>query len=208
MGVVEVKGSLRALLGNEGVGDDEAGVALNDGQVGYVGAPDLVDAVRYLEEAGLHVELVLAPQAGIDGGGRLGSARHVLALLVEVPGSQIPDHLAILVDDLASVQEGRNEAALGIGKVVLRPEVEHGGLLPVLLHACLGRVLHGSVPAKLRIRRHGLPRQHEPCAQQGQFAECMHSYTSRHWILVQHLCCDFAVLDLKVDNLGRGALLL
>src|SRR5688572_9819117 len=55
-----------SLAGKERVEHDPARVALDEGNVGKVVAAYLVNAVGDLEQAVLHIELCVAPQARID----------------------------------------------------------------------------------------------------------------------------------------------
>ncbi|MNM79910.1 hypothetical protein D3C81_918580 [compost metagenome] len=110
------------------VEDDPAAVALDEGDVGDVVAAHLVDAVGDLEQAVLHVQLGVAPQAGVD---------RVRCLLVRADETRVaghvPDHPAIGVLDGQCVGFG-DEAAPGVLEIALvveRQALQHrriGGL--------------------------------------------------------------------------------
>ena len=99
-------------------------VALDQRHVGDVEPADLVDAGHHLEQAVLHVQPRLPPQAGVDGGGRL-------LLRQEAVGLETPDHAALRVRDPRMVDRA-HEAARGIVEirgVGKRQRLEHRGLL-------------------------------------------------------------------------------
>ncbi|MCY1219732.1 hypothetical protein D9M72_317180 [compost metagenome] len=122
----QVEGGLRGLAGYQRVEHDPAGIALHEGDVGQVIAAHLVDAVRHLEQPVLHVELGIAPQAGIDRvRGRLVQA-DVLLVLLHVPHGLARSVLdgelvgpcnqaALRVVEVRPVREGQGPEDLGIG---------------------------------------------------------------------------------------------
>ncbi len=71
----------------EGVDDDDARVALNDGHHREIEPSHLVDARHHLEQALLDQEVGLAPQAGIHGQRGLG--------LEESVRIDVPHHAAV-----------------------------------------------------------------------------------------------------------------
>ena len=71
--IVEVEGGPGGFRRDEGIDHNDAGIALDEIDVGGVGAPDLIDPVGHLEQAGVGQELGLAPEAGVDGLGRGGA---------------------------------------------------------------------------------------------------------------------------------------
>ena len=94
------------LPAGQGVDDDPARPALDQGHVGEVEAAQLPDAVGHLEQADVVVEQGLAPEAGVH--------RGRCRALDEIEGGEIPDDVAGFVPDLAA---GRgDEAALGVGE--------------------------------------------------------------------------------------------
>ncbi|MNI27713.1 hypothetical protein D3C73_814620 [compost metagenome] len=118
--VDEGQGCLGGVWRNEGVEDDPALVALDEGDVGEIETTDLIDAVGDLVQAVLHGKLGVAPQTGVDGiGGCLVQAYVGLVLL------QIPDNVALVILDGQGVRFG-DEAPLGIGEVLLVVERQAG----------------------------------------------------------------------------------
>ncbi len=80
VGEVEIERGLRGLGRDQRVDQDQAGGALDDGQVRQVHAAHLVDAVADLEEAVDGVELRLAPEARVHRVGRLRVLQEGVAL--------------------------------------------------------------------------------------------------------------------------------
>ena len=103
--------------GDERIDDDDAAAALDDRHVGDVEAAHLVDAVSNLEQAVVHVEPCLAPQARVDGIG---------SLLVRQEGVVLEavDHTALGVADLDLGQRA-DEASCRIRKIRPIAERQH-----------------------------------------------------------------------------------
>ncbi len=116
---IEREGGAGHFRRDERIDDDHAAVALDEGHVRDVEAAHLVDAVRDLEEAVVHVQPRLAPEARVHGGRRLrrGEERVV---------AQAPHHPALGVPDHHLGQAG-HEAAGGILEVL---RVGEGQRLP------------------------------------------------------------------------------
>lgn len=91
MVLVELKRSCSRLAGCEGVDDNDTLVTFDEGRVGKVEAPYLVDAVNNLEEPALRCKLGLAPQArvGLVGGVFLEEPVHIV----------IPHKMAVSIGD-------------------------------------------------------------------------------------------------------------
>ncbi len=85
---VQLHRGARALDRGQGVDHDDALVALDQRHVGDVEAAHLVDTGHHFEQAVVHVEARLPPQARIDGRGRLLFGQ-------EAVGLQAPDHPAL-----------------------------------------------------------------------------------------------------------------
>ena len=121
---VELEAGARDLRGDQRIDDDEAAVALDDRHVGDVEAAHLVDAVGDLEQAVVHVEPGLAPQAGVDRvGGLLGGEEGVVLERV--------DDAAVGVAELDLGQRG-DEAARGVlevGAVAEGQRIEEGSIV-------------------------------------------------------------------------------
>lgn len=94
----------------ERVDDDDAGVALDERDVGDVESPHLVDAGDYLEEPLDRIEARLAPQAGMD------RVRGVVAA-EEGECVGVPRHPAVPGADGAGLRFG-DEPAGGVGEVL------------------------------------------------------------------------------------------
>ena len=121
VGPVEREGRRRRLLGDEGIDDDDAVIALDEGHVREVEAAHLVDALGHLVEAVAGVELPLAPQARV---GRFGAGP-----LQEGPAVHVPDPAPVGVTDRHGLDAG-DEAPIGV--LEIGPVVEigwHGALL-------------------------------------------------------------------------------
>ena len=104
----------RALTGSERIDHDPAGPAFDEGHVGHVKATQLINPVDHLEQAGVGIELGVAPQAGIDRVGGLSLEKSV--------GIKIFEQCAVRGHDLA--RGFSDETALGIPKVLLIVELE------------------------------------------------------------------------------------
>jgi hypothetical protein len=100
-------------------------VAFDQGHVGHVEAPDLVNAVGHLVQAVLGGELGLPPEAGVCGGRAVG--------VEEVP-VHVPDDAAVRSLDDHRVERG-DEAPVGVLEV--RPILEtsaHPSALLAFVH--------------------------------------------------------------------------
>ncbi len=65
--VEELQASLGCFRGNERIDHNHTRIPFDEGDVREISASDLVNAVRNLEQARVHEELSLSPQAGING---------------------------------------------------------------------------------------------------------------------------------------------
>ena len=101
------RGSLRAGVGVE---CDQAGIALDEGDVGDVEAAHLEHARRDLEQTVDAVQARLAPQAGVDGGS-------TLFLVQKAIGALTPYDMAVAAQDLRVIGRA-DEAALRVGPVL------------------------------------------------------------------------------------------
>ena len=103
---------------------DPPSVALNEGNVGEVIAPHLIDAVRHLEETVVHVELCcVAPQGRIDCVRRgLVVADIGLVLL------QVPDNVTLVVLDGQMLGPSNQTAprVFEVGFVTERQRLQYG----------------------------------------------------------------------------------
>ncbi|MNJ26137.1 hypothetical protein D3C77_206030 [compost metagenome] len=109
----------------QGVEDNPAGPAFDEGHVGQVIATHLVDLVGDLEQAVLHVQLGHAPQARVDRIGRgLVDADEALV------GGHVPDHFAAGIADGQFLGLGDQPAlrVLEVLAVVEGQGLEHGGV--------------------------------------------------------------------------------
>ena len=123
--VDEGEGRLGGLRRDQRVEDDPPLVTLDEGDVGEIEAADLVNLVGHLEQAVLHVQLGIAPQARVDGiRRRLVQADVGLVLL------QIPHHVALVILDGEGIRFG-DEAAPGILEILL--VVEWQGVQHILV---------------------------------------------------------------------------
>ena len=121
---VEIQACPRDLHRDQGIDDDDASVAFEDRHVGEVEPADLVDAVRDLEEAVVHVQSRLPPQARVHGGRRLHFVEKRVVL-------ETPDDPAQRVLDLDR-REGREKATprvLEVLRVLERECVEQRAVL-------------------------------------------------------------------------------
>jgi len=106
------------LGGDERVDHDEPAIALDQRHVGDVVAAHLVETLGDLEQAVVHVEPGMAPQARIDGGRR--------GLLVEeAVVAQAPHHAALRVLDL-EVRQRAQQPAPGVLEVLRVAERQRG----------------------------------------------------------------------------------
>ncbi|MNT32228.1 hypothetical protein D3C72_1680980 [compost metagenome] len=118
---VQVEAGARGLHRCQRVDHDQAGIALDDRHVGDIEATDLVDPIRHLEQPVVHVQLRLAPQAGVHGGRRP-------VLLEEAIGGQRPNHIALGIADLGVIQRADKATARGleVTPVLERQLLQHG----------------------------------------------------------------------------------
>jgi len=112
MGTVEGQRRGGGLVRHQRVDDDDPGVALDDRHVGQVQAPDLIDAVGYLEQPVLGHELSLSPEARVRG-------RRAFGIHEVVPGA-VPHRAPVGVLDDRVVQGGDEPAGdiVEVGPVV------------------------------------------------------------------------------------------
>jgi len=112
--VVEIEREAGGFRRDQRVVDGDALLTLDDGQVGKVRPPHLIDTRNHFIEARFHQQLRDAPEAGVDG---IGRGRVVLDEAGEL--REVPDDPATLVLDDAVVGQSRDQAALGILEVQL-----------------------------------------------------------------------------------------
>src|SRR5262249_504953 len=80
--VIEVEAGPGSLYREQRINDDKTGFSFDDGHIGDVVAPDLKDAMRYLEKSVDGIKASLAPQTGVDGRGCLRALLEVECLCV------------------------------------------------------------------------------------------------------------------------------
>ncbi len=119
---VEGQRRRRGLGRDQRVDDDDPLLALDDVHVGEVEAAQLVEAGRDLEQAGDAVEQALAPEAGVDGVGRLA--------LEEVVGLEVPDRVAALAGHGRRLEAG-DQPPSRLGEVLVVGERQRGRRLAV-----------------------------------------------------------------------------
>ena len=100
---VELHRGPRALDRGQRIHHDDAAVALDQRHVGDVEPAHLVDAGHHLEQAVMHVEPRLPPQAGVD-------RRRGLFRGEEAVGLQAPDHPALRRRDLRVLHRAEKTA--------------------------------------------------------------------------------------------------
>src|SRR5215468_5619949 len=108
--VVKVQRGLRGFHREKSIDHDQSGIAFQNGHVGKVDAPNLINPLDDLEQPVLMVELRLPPEAGIDRVGWRSFEERIIFLA--------PDHMPVRSGH-KSVGQRSNEAARGILKVVL-----------------------------------------------------------------------------------------
>ena len=108
MRAVQRERGRRRLGGDQRVDDDDAGVALDEADVGQVEAADLVDALDHLVEALLGDELALPPQAGVHRRRRIAVEERVDVV--------VPHHSSVGGLDDAGLQ-GADESPVGVLEV-------------------------------------------------------------------------------------------
>ena len=116
MGPVEVERGAGRLGRDERVHHDDAGVALDEVDVGQIGGPHLVDALGHLEQATFGEQLRLAPQRRVHGVGWLVPPH-------EPEPRQVPHHPAVGVGDDPAVGQGGDEPSdhvVEVGRVAER----------------------------------------------------------------------------------------
>ncbi len=109
VGEIEIERGLRGLVGQQGVDQDQAAIALDDGEIGEIETAHLVDAIGHLEQAMHGIELRLPPQAGIDG------RRHRVLLQKRVR-PQVPGRLAANARH-HTIPERRDETTPGVVEI-------------------------------------------------------------------------------------------
>ena len=109
--VDKFQGGPGGFLHGQGIDDDPAGFALDEGDDGQVVTPHLVDAGSNLVQAETHVQDRLSLQRRVD-------AVEVLALQQEVVAAQIPGHATFIILDHLVIRDG-DEAMLGLFKIPL-----------------------------------------------------------------------------------------
>ncbi|BDB45646.1 hypothetical protein IWGMT90018_60920 [Mycobacterium kiyosense] len=108
VGPVQLQRRGGGLGGHQGVDDDDAGVALDEADVGDIQTADLVDARNHFVEALLGRQCGLAPQAGVHRRGRRAGEECVQVV--------VPHHPAVgRLDDAWG--QGGDEAAVGVVEV-------------------------------------------------------------------------------------------
>jgi hypothetical protein len=141
-------------LETKGVDDDDAAAALYDRHVGDVEAAHLVDAVGDLEQAVVHVEPGLPPQAWIDGVGCLlmGEESVVFEAVDDAPlgGAEL---------DLGQRADEAARGVLEVRPIAERQGVEEGAIV----RAGRGR----RVFAALSLSRHGVSSSIFPFCRRG-----------------------------------------
>src|SRR5215813_8189407 len=111
--IVQVQRGLSRFHREKGIDHDQSRIALQNGHVGKVDAPNLINPLDDLEEPVLMVELCLPPEAGID---RVGCRflEERIVFLAESHTPVRPGHYR--------VGQRRNEAVRSVLKVVLPVE--------------------------------------------------------------------------------------
>src|SRR5262245_19203823 len=113
--IVQVQRGLSRFHREKGIDHDQSRIAFQNGHVGKVDAPNLINPLDDLEQPVLMVELRLPPEAGID---RVGCR-----FFEERIDFLAPDHMPVRSGHKRVGQRG-NESARGILKVVLFVERE------------------------------------------------------------------------------------
>ena len=117
LGVGQLQRRLGDLHRGQGVDDDPASLAGDEGDVGDVKTAHLPDPVHDLVEAVPGQQLGLAPEAGV-GAGRGGGPEEVI-------GRQVPDHMAIRRQD-PGIGAGGDEAPVGEVEILATGEIRAG----------------------------------------------------------------------------------
>ena len=108
----KAQGRPGCFLTGEGIKHDPTFIALDEGDIGQVEAPHLVDLARHhLIEAIGHVQQGLALEGGMN-------ALEILALQQPVVAAHVPGHPAIVPQDL-SVGRGGHKTPLGLLQIPL-----------------------------------------------------------------------------------------
>src|SRR5215470_2458739 len=120
--IVQVQRSLRRFHREKGVYHDQSRVALQNGHVGKVDAPNLINPLDDLEQPVLMVELRLPPEAGIDRVGRRSFEERIILLA--------PNHIPVRSGHKRVAQRS-NEAPRGFLKVALfvKRELRDDGII-------------------------------------------------------------------------------
>jgi hypothetical protein len=123
--IVQVQRGLGRFHREKGVDHDQSGIAFQNGHVGKVDAPNLINPLDDLEQAVLMVELRLPPEAGIDRVGRRSFEERIIFLA--------PDHTPVRFGH-KRVGQRSNEAAGSVLKVVLfvKRELREDGIIQSL----------------------------------------------------------------------------
>ena len=136
---VEIEARPGDLGRDQRVDDDEPPLSLDEGHVRDVEAADLVDAIGDLEEAVMHVESGLAPEARVD-------RRRGMLVVEKAIVPEAPDDAALVVPDL-DLGQAPQEAAPRILEVLCvaeRERVQHGAVLRARDGRGVLRTLYGT----------------------------------------------------------------
>src|SRR5262249_37767910 len=106
--IVQVQRGLRRFHREKGIDHDQSRIAFQNGHVGKVDAPDLINPLDDLEQPVLMVELCLPPEAGIDRVGRRFFEERIILLA--------PNHIPVWSGHKRFGQRS-NEATRGVLKV-------------------------------------------------------------------------------------------
>ena len=154
---VELDAGAGDFAGDQRIDDDDAAAALDDRHVGDVEAAHLVDAVGDLEQAVVHVEPGLPPQAGVDGVGRLLVGEEGVVLEAEYDP---PVRVAEL--DLGQRADEAARGVLEVRQIAERQRVEEGAIVRASrgrrVFAAMGLSGHGVPPSIFPFCRRGLRR--------------------------------------------------
>ena len=108
----QIIGCLRGFRRNQRIEYDPSALRFNEGDVGQIVAPDLIDALGDLEQAVEHAQLGIAPQARVD---RV--RRRLVEADIRLVSFQIPDDIAFGIPDGQGFRGG-DEAFLGVLEVL------------------------------------------------------------------------------------------
>ena len=127
--VDQLQRRLGAFRGHQRVKDNPAGVTLDEGDIGQIIAPHLIDAVAYLKQTVDVVKLGVSPQTGVGCGGRI-AVQEIIGLLA-------PNQFTLRIPDFQSFRAG-NQAAGGVVKFRFVLKVQQGIHLLVGIRSELG----------------------------------------------------------------------